>query len=229
MDVVSSSSLKQTYNYQRLLSSSQENLSNNEKKAHSFQVRFFHKPILCMHCFDYIWGSGYVGYGCVNCAWCVHSKCVLFAQALIECKEASCDSSLDLNTKSVIYPIENWNSDLVKQWLAVVNLHRYAEVFSKYNITGSKLIHLNSEQLYEFRIRDSYHHQAIIECCQELIFKSRHYSNETQMLIEQSEQEEHLQKYSFKATRHLFLIHTFSERQTCDMCRRPLLGILIIF
>ena len=46
------------------------------------------------------------------------------------------------------------------------------------------------------------------------------------MYNEQQYQEEHLSQYSFKASRHLFLVHTISARDTCHMCRRPFLGIL---
>lgn len=133
---------------------------------------------------------------------------------------------MDTITKSNIYPIENWTNDLVKEWLAVVNLHRYAEVFSKYNITGSRLISLSSDQLYEYRIRDSFHHKAIIECCQELIYKSRQYSTYSQMLKEMNEFRTSLNKTPFKASRHFFLIHTLSTQDCCNKCQRPFLGII---
>ena len=133
---------------------------------------------------------------------------------------------LDQLTKSTVYPIENWSNDLVKEWLAVVNLHRYAEVFAKYNINGSKLISLSSDQLYEYRIRDSFHHKAIIECCQELTFKSRQYSTYSQMLKELNEFRTQLNSMPYKASRHFFLVHTLSTQSICNTCSRPFLGII---
>ena len=195
---------------------------------HNFQIRFFHKPVLCLHCQDYIWGAGYIGYGCSRCAECVHFKCLIFtAQQTCANTPDTATPLLDTKTKLNLYPIENWSIDLVKQWLAVVNLHRYAEVFSKYSITGSKLIMLNTEQLNEYRIRDSYHQKAILECCKELLARSRQYSSYVQMAREQNDFcHNHLKTSPYKATKHHFLLHTLSVQTNCHSCLRPLLGIV---
>ena len=196
------------------------------KSIHQFQIRFFYKPILCEHCRDYIWGEGYIGVGCINCSICVHTKCKIFL-ASSNCVGKRPDQPvLESITRSNLYPIENWSVDIVKQWLAVVNLHRYAEVFSIYNINGAKLLTLDIYQLYAFRIRDSYHHAAIMQSRDELIFRSRHYSNIQQMVKEQDQIRDHLTKNQYKADHHYFLLHTFSKSTNCDMCTRPLLGII---
>ena len=201
--------------------------SVERQESHAFQLRFFHKPVLCVHCMDYIWGAGYIGYMCAKCLQCVHFKCLIFVG-----KQAACErrtdavECMDTVTKPNPYPIENWSNELVKQWLAVVNLHRYAEVFAKYSITGSKLLALNSEQLYEYRIRDAYHHRAILDCCKELMFKARHYSTQMQMFKEQNEFINHLKANPYKASRHHFLLHTVSQQQSCAVCARLLLGIV---
>ena len=147
-----------------------------KKAHHSFQIRFFFKPILCSHCSDYIWGEGYLGYGCVKCGICTHAKCKLFIMS----PSPHCDenqhnkaSQLDANTKSTYFAVSDWTVNIVKEWLAVVNLHRYAEVFSSYNINGAKLLNLDIYQLYAFRIRDSYHHAAILQVCIKSIMISR--------------------------------------------------------
>lgn len=143
-----------------------------KKPTHSFQIRFFYKPILCAHCSDYIWGEGYLGFGCVHCGKCVHTRCKLFLSAGVssECHPGNEGENgnggthqLDAKTKSAYFGIDNWSVTMVKEWLAVVNLHRYAEVFSTYNINGNKLLAIDIYQLYAFRIRDSYHHAAILQ------------------------------------------------------------------
>lgn len=137
-----------------------------KKQTHTFQVRFFNKPVLCAHCSDYIWGEGYLGFGCVQCGSCVHTRCKLFLTAgnASECvSSAGVGQHLDAKTKSAYFAVDAWTVTMVKEWLAVVNLHRYAEVFSTYNINGSKLLSLDIYQLYAFRIRDSYHHAAILQ------------------------------------------------------------------
>lgn len=146
---------------------------NEQKKQinvapHSFQIRFFFKPILCAHCRDFIWGEGFLGFGCIKCSLCVHTRCKLFVLPTECTPNAKASQQLDANTKAAYYPVDNWPVTVVKEWLAVVNLHRYAEVFSTYNITGSKLISLDIYQLYAFRIRDSFHHAAILQVIQQI-------------------------------------------------------------
>jgi len=198
--------------------------------AHTFQIRFFFKPIFCAHCHDYIWGEGYVGYGCTSCGVCVHSKCKFFTtsrnEAISKCNTDK-KVSLEAITRSNIYSIENWSIDIVKQWLAVVNLHRYAEVFATYKINGAQLLTLDIYQLYAFRIRDTYHHSAILQARDELIFKSKHCSaNFNQMIKEEDQARAHLKKCPYKVDHHHFLLHTISKLTDCDVCSRPLLGIL---
>lgn len=217
------SSSHDSYNIARLSNDLNSDIKSNE--THNFTVRFFHKPVLCLHCSDYIWGSGYIGHGCSKCAECVHFKCLLFVKFKTTCRNDSSDQ-LEKKTWPNLYPIENWSTDLVKRWLAVVNLHRYAEVFSRYDITGSKLIVLNTEQLNEYRIRDIYHQRAILECCKELIYKSRLYSTNGQMVKEQNDFLNQLKTNPYKAESHHFLLHTISMQTNCHSCLRPLLGIV---
>jgi phosphoinositide-3-kinase regulatory subunit alpha/beta/delta len=43
--------------------------------------------------------------------------------------------------------IEEWTADNVVEWMAVLNLYRYAGVFKSKNIKGSDLINLDREKL----------------------------------------------------------------------------------
>lgn len=201
--------------------------TSGDQQRHSFQIRFFGKPILCAHCRDYVWGEGHVGFGCVSCGLCVHNRCKIFLMG-VNCpkNDAAQSTSLDANTKSTYYPVENWTINLVKEWLAVVNLHRYAEVFSTYNINGAKLLNLDIYQLYAFRIRDSYHHAAILQARDEIIYRSSMYNSYEKMLDEQEQGKSNLLKNQYKPENHHFLVHTLSKLTDCDMCHRPLLGIV---
>lgn len=220
------SSERKSNDYQQFDPTNDNRIDEQQEKkdAHSFQIRFFFKPIYCANCRDFIWGEGYVGYGCTSCGMCVHSKCKLFTASKCATDKKV---SLEAITRSNIYSIENWSIDIVKQWLAVVNLHRYAEVFATYKINGVQLLSLDIYQLYAFRIRDTYHHAAILQARDELIFKSKQCSaNHQQMLREEEQAKVHLQKYPYKADHHHFLLHTISKLTDCDMCGRPLLGII---
>jgi len=90
-----------------------------------------------------------------------------------------------------------------------------------------QLLSLDIYQLYAFRIRDTYHHSAILQARDELIYRSKHCSaNYQQMLKEEEQAKVSLQKFSYKADHHHFLLHTISKLTDCDMCSRPLLGII---
>jgi hypothetical protein len=204
-----------------------DNQKNNKQLGtHLFVLRFFREPILCIHCHDYIWGAGHIGFGCQNCLKCVHNKCLVFLH-----KSKTCDSNSASNVQlgSVLlenYPINKWSINTVKEWLAVVNLHRYSQVFSTYKIDGQQLLDLNIYQLYAFRIRDTYHHAAILQCRDELVYKSRTLSTYDQMLTEQKNGRLHLISNQYKPDKHHFLMHSLSKLTDCHLCNRPLLGIV---
>jgi hypothetical protein len=175
-----------------LLSSMQPGGSSEQQSnatRHSFQVRFFHRPVLCMHCRDYVWGEGHVGYACVRCVRAVHASCKVFVNSHTEAcpgvPSNGAATSIDQITRPTWCTVDSWSSTQVKEWLAVVNLHRYAEVFVTYNIDGGKLLNLDMYQLCAFRIRDSYHHTAILEARDELIYLARHFATLNQMILEE--------------------------------------------
>ena len=193
---------------------------------HSFQVRFFRKPVLCMHCRDYIWGQGHVGLGCVACGQHVHTKCKLFVASQTCRPVAGSNTLLDATTSATLCTIDTWSVETVKQWLAVCSLHRYAEVFATYAIDGTKLLALDVYQLYAFRIRDPYHHAAIMEARDELVQRARHASSSYLAAEQERQQREHLVANPYKSEHHHFLLHTLaSVGAHCHMCSRRLLGI----
>ena len=44
-------------------------------------------------------------------------------------------------------PIEKWNTTNVVEWMAVVNLYRYSELFKRHAITGKSLMTMTEHQL----------------------------------------------------------------------------------
>ena len=43
--------------------------------------------------------------------------------------------------------VEDWDIYEVKKWMAVVNLHRYSEIFANHNIDGSELLKLDESRI----------------------------------------------------------------------------------
>jgi hypothetical protein len=207
--------------------SSKNELSSKNIQNHNFQLRFFHRPVLCFFCKDYIYGEGYVGYGCNECSKYIHATCGVFRKLFEPCSlTRQNSSSLDTLTYPNYYPVDNWTEDTIKEWLAVVNLHRYAEIFHTYNINGAKLFALDLNKLNALRIRDEYHQQAILQARNELLYISNKYSTYDKMLDEEENSTQLLRKLNFKASSHHFLVHTVSKLTDCDVCSRPMLGIV---
>ena len=175
---------------------------------HEFQVRFFHRPVLCLHCRDFIYGEGYIGYACTGCGLCVHAVCRLFANVLTNCSAEHLTQNENLTRPSLI-PIESWSATCVKEWLAVVNLHRYAEVFFAYSIDGAKLLRLDIYQLCAFRIRDTYHHAAILQCRDELVHIAKNSATIKQMLLE----EEKIKGKFWKIKKLVFFFSNLPEKK----------------
>lgn len=183
---------------------------------HQLVDAFFLTPILCTHCNDYIWGSGVVGKKCKDCNKCFHCICVLHASQL-QCKQAS--DSLPVVTMDRDVPISQWTSANVVEWMAAVNLYRYAEIFRSKDIKGIDLQSLDKEKLLNMGIKDEFQQKAILVCIDELCQRSCEiYDNLTAIVPEDTEA-------STPASQHCLLARSFSTLERCDKCNKYLRGL----
>lgn len=194
-----------------------------------FVPTFFITPVLCSYCSDYIWGSGSIGYSCQSCFKAVHSQCknlFVINRSQDECEENSCIDNKQRRFSDSKYQIEKlWSFCEVKEWLAVVNLHRYSEVFPKAEIDGEKLFKIDKQSLIKMRIHDNYHHEAILTAIEELKYRSMityEMMKENEMIISRRRHQE----LFYTAVDHHFLVATITNIQECNVCNRPLLGIM---
>jgi hypothetical protein len=202
--------------------------------CHRFEISFYVRPRLCFHCHDYIWGSSYGGYRCVNCSNThVHSQCLVY---LNDEQKASCQpgksnspcraqnelfASDDDETPTRPYTIDKWSPNNVREWLAVVNLHRYSDVFFKTNTNGARLLELDHNKLNVLKITDRFHQDSILLAVEELIKRSKRTLN-----AQLTEQE--TLKLNLKGTkgvdRHFLIVVTFTELVQCHFCSNALYG-----
>ena len=47
----------------------------------------------------------------------------------------------------MLQPLKQWSESNVIEWMAALNLYRYAEVFKSHNITGEDLIDMDEDKL----------------------------------------------------------------------------------
>ncbi|XP_066997352.2 phosphatidylinositol 3-kinase regulatory subunit alpha isoform X2 [Anabrus simplex] len=173
---------------------------------------FFLTPILCRHCADYIWGTGRVGFKCEDCHACFHSVCLRYASNHVCQRNNELLPPITLNKEK---PISDWTSANVVEWMAALNLYRYADVFKSKDIKGADLIHLDREKLMNMGIKDEFHQKAILVCIDELC---RPASSEA----DNCQEEDH----GSEKSSHRLLEHSFSTLERCDKCSKYLRGLL---
>ncbi|XP_022189203.2 phosphatidylinositol 3-kinase regulatory subunit alpha isoform X2 [Nilaparvata lugens] len=190
-----------------------ESIDNGAGKGagnHSMSHVYFLTPILCKHCNDYIWGTGKVGVRCENCHACLHSTCVRFAGEHVCQRNAHLLPPVTLTKEK---PITEWTSANVVEWMAALNLYRYADVFKSKDIKGSDLLNLDRDKLMNMGIKDEFHLKAILVCIDELCRKGSDMQNESSM------------ENSAAASDHYLRKHSFSTLERCDKCHKYLRGL----
>lgn len=96
-------------------------------------------------------------------------------------------------------------------WMAVVSLHRYSELFKRYNINGVELENLEKERIHVMRIRDDFHIESILISIQAL---------------KQQQQQDAVAPTSIQESNHQLSIYSFTSLQECCVCGTYLLGII---
>lgn len=189
---------------------------------HTIVSTFVTSPILCLHCRDYIWGSGKQGVCCNMCLSYFHESCKAFCQLYV-CKQ---------NTEVYPYvlplpmltdtPVTSWTNTNILEWLAACNFFPFIELFKVNNIKGDDLAHnLDSERLNYIGIRNTDHRTALQLALNDLlsdetIFPSRR-------VIPESASREDLQ--GILNHTHNFLDVSFPQAEVCDFCSKYLRGI----
>ncbi|CAH0394038.1 unnamed protein product [Bemisia tabaci] len=187
----------------------------NVSHEHQLTGAYFITPILCRHCNDYIWGCGIVGHRCENCFACLHTVCLKYAL------NYPCQKNKDIlppvtHTKDT--PISDWSCSDVVEWMAAVNLYRYADVFRLKDIKGSDLPHLDKEKLMNMGIKEEFHQIAILVAIDELCRKPAYDSSDDSFV----------DPANLRATcaDHRLIKHSFTNLQRCDKCNKYMRGLL---
>uniref|UniRef100_T1J1N3 Phosphatidylinositol 3-kinase regulatory subunit alpha n=1 Tax=Strigamia maritima TaxID=126957 RepID=T1J1N3_STRMM len=182
---------------------------------HHLLDTFYLTPILCKHCAAYIWGSGKVGKKCKDCLACFHIVCIPFA-ANHSCQ--SSDDVLPVITMDRDMPVSQWSAGNVVEWMAAVNLYRYAEIFKSKDIKGIDLMGLDKEKLMNMGIKDEFQQKALLACIDELCQRNCDGTSSVQV-------PEDSEVACTPASQHSLLEQSFSDLEYCDKCRNYLRGL----
>ncbi|XP_014206200.1 phosphatidylinositol 3-kinase regulatory subunit alpha isoform X2 [Copidosoma floridanum] len=206
--------------------------SDQSSKGHVLDGVYFVTPILCVFCEDYIWGTGKVGVKCKECHACFHNLCAERAEQR-PCRWSSKGHALLGQTYDTEKPVSEWTSLNVVEWMAALNLYRYADVFKSKDIKGSDLLNLDREKLMNMGIKDEFHQKNILACIEELCQPSLSPSPPSSELTVTStatstgsadQQPNQLDPTSQQ--QHNLVPHSFSVLEKCDKCHKYLRGLL---
>ncbi|XP_047101882.1 phosphatidylinositol 3-kinase regulatory subunit alpha [Schistocerca piceifrons] len=150
-----------------------------------------------------------VSLSATDCHACFHNVCLRFASNHV-CQRNN--EILPPITHHKEKPISEWTSANVVEWMAALNLYRYAGVFKSKDIKGSDLILLDREKLMNMGIKDEFHQKAILVCIDEL--------------CRSQEQEPTVAEEERGGTPHRLREHSFSSLERCDKCNRYLRGLV---
>ncbi|KAF4528664.1 hypothetical protein B566_EDAN017543 [Ephemera danica] len=140
-----------------------------------------------------------------ECQACFHTVCIAYS-ANHPCKRNNQIPTPTLNKEK---PISDWSSNNVVEWMAALNLHRYAGVFKSKDIKGSDLIHLDREKLLVMGIKDEFHQKTILACIGELCQRS-------------PDAEPDFGDCTTPSSSHRLLEHSFASLERCGKCNNQI-------
>ncbi|ELT95404.1 hypothetical protein CAPTEDRAFT_179314 [Capitella teleta] len=136
--------------------------------------------------------------------------------------EAASASAAPNVTHSAETPVHAWSETNVIEWMAAVNLYRYAEVFKMHHINGQVLQSLDEDKLKSMKIGDDFHRKAILVSIDDLCGRSSDLQPYSSSLPPSGE---NLPDEGAAASDHKVSVHSFSSLQRCHMCNAFLHGI----
>ncbi|XP_041359629.1 phosphatidylinositol 3-kinase regulatory subunit alpha-like [Gigantopelta aegis] len=195
------------------------------KLPHRLVDTYFVKPVFCFQCHDYIWGTGKVGKKCDSCGKCFHIGC---ANTLaISASHCSRDRSIKHTiTSDQFVQIENWTVNNVLDWMAALNIYRYAELFREKQISGKDLKTMDEDKLRKMGIKDEFHQKSILVCIDELCGQNPDNQPYASSLPPPGQCVEMEAASCDAASAHRFDEYNFSSMQRCHLCDKFLYGLM---
>ncbi|XP_029649998.1 phosphatidylinositol 3-kinase regulatory subunit alpha isoform X1 [Octopus sinensis] len=191
---------------------------------HRLVKSYFLRPILCIYCNDYIWGCGLVGMKCEGCGHCCHLSC---QNGVIEKAVCSREQAPHVSPPDECVSLEKWTVTNVSDWMAALNLYRYAELFRDKNINGMELKNIDEEKLMEMGIKDEFHKKSLLVCIDELCERNPDQRQFTNPLPASGIYD--LDEYycdESQVCEHQFGDYNFSSMQRCHYCNKFLFGLM---
>ncbi|XP_017888284.1 phosphatidylinositol 3-kinase regulatory subunit alpha isoform X2 [Ceratina calcarata] len=198
-----------------------ESTNSKLRNNHVLIDIYFLTPVLCKHCEDYVWGTGRVGVKCQECHACFHVVCSEYSGQHL-CQWSSKGHVLPGQVLDKDKPVSEWTSLNVVEWMAALNLYRYADVFKSKDIKGCDLPFLDQDKLMNMGIKDDFHQRTILACIEELCNPSPCPSAASSAEATASSGD----ATAGGSSPHTLMPQSFSVLEKCDKCHKYLRGLL---
>ncbi|XP_043801308.1 uncharacterized protein LOC122719497 isoform X1 [Apis laboriosa] len=166
-----------------------------------------------------------------ECHACFHVVCSEYSGQHL-CQWSSKGHALPGQVLDKDKPVSEWTSLNVVEWMAALNLYRYADVFKSKDIKGSDLPFLDRDKLMNMGIKDDFHQKTILACIEELCqtpVVGATLSASTTTLNASSANVANDGGSGSVATGnspHTLMPQSFSVLEKCDKCHKYLRGLL---
>ncbi|XP_064626241.1 phosphatidylinositol 3-kinase regulatory subunit alpha-like isoform X2 [Lineus longissimus] len=191
-------------------------------RSHKFIDTYFLRPQICLHCKDYIWGPKTKGAKCDACSLFIHHSCQSYANTCKNvCQRHSSVPSEPVRESQT--PLKHWSVQNVIEWMAVVNLSRYVEIFKRTEIKGEELLSMDEARLESMGILDGFHRKSLLTAVDELSGRNPMAQPFSSYFPPSNGA---LQKGSLPPEAHQFIEYSFSSFERCQICDKLLLGIM---
>ncbi|XP_076658734.1 phosphatidylinositol 3-kinase regulatory subunit alpha [Halictus rubicundus] len=168
-----------------------------------------------------------------ECHACFHVVCSEYSGQHL-CQWSSKGHALPGQVLDKDKPVSEWTSQNVVEWMAALNLYRYADVFKSKDIKGSDLPHLDREKLLNMGIKDEFHQRNILACIEELLQPvpslpegaSTTVMPTTSIVSTTSDSMGGESMTTGNPHPHTLMPQSFSVLEKCDKCHKYLRGLL---
>ncbi|KAK1136130.1 hypothetical protein K0M31_000697 [Melipona bicolor] len=167
-----------------------------------------------------------------ECHACFHVVCSDYSGQHL-CQWSSKGHALPGQVLDKDKPVSEWTSLNVVEWMAALNLYRYADVFKSKDIKGSDLPFLDRDKLMNMGIKDDFHQKTILACIEELCHApstSATLSEAATTATSNTSSGETIAGGSGSVATgnspHTLMPQSFSVLEKCDKCHKYLRGLL---
>ncbi|KAK7479856.1 hypothetical protein BaRGS_00028936, partial [Batillaria attramentaria] len=193
---------------------------------HRLSDVYFVRPAPCMHCKDYIWGDQAYGKRCEACGSCCHALCSQYINNSHCNRNRAAAAKLEAHISDQPVTLDSWTVNNVIDWMAALNLYRYAELFREKQVTGHDLQTMDEDKLHDMGIKDEFHQKSLLVCIDELCGRNPDTQPYASSLPTAGQCLEMEAAGCSGDSEHRFAEYNFSSLQRCHLCDKFLYGLV---